>query len=551
MADLPDYISEAPDPRDVVRALFKRLWVIPLVIALSALGGYLTLELWTAKYESEARLMAVGTPRVESTYYNPLPTRGDAGVAPTVAEAVRSSDVLREVVLALGLQDRDLTLCNSDLKNTLLDYKKNTIKWLKEQKKWFLEKVLRREPEPEEAEPDSVVVAMEDLEDNLTVEAVEKTDMIVVTVLDPDAEVAARIGNAIAYAYVLFNLEQQAAETAQKYGPAHPVSMQIQESVRRMRRLLSSPAVGREWKSDFGAGSVQIVEHAYPASEPKKPRKDYVWGGFLGGGFVASFFIIFLLELVDPTFRGPEDVRRAVAAPLLGVIPRKAWRSPFSLASKAPSPPPVTAAAHHIQAALASKPGARRIFFAAADRHPGNREFVRALARCLSRVNAGGERPSRVLLVEPDLSGLPASETAGRRGAVDVLMGTAEDKDAVFAVDPSLGLIALEANRGKKSRGSGGSLLPFEPAKCRSFLDRVSGNYDVVLFSGPDFSRRAEFLFLSSLCQATIVLINEQETRRKALASMMHALSLNGVSPVGAVLNNRSRPLPGFLYRAV
>ena len=43
------------------------------------------------------------------------------------------------------------------------------------------------------------------------------------------------------------------------------------------------------------------------------------------------------------------------------------------------------------------------------------------------------------------------------------------------------------------------------------------------------------------------MVVNEQMTRRKALATMIHSLSINGVTPVGAVLNNPRRPLPGFL----
>jgi Mrp family chromosome partitioning ATPase len=90
-----------------------------------------------------------------------------------------------------------------------------------------------------------------------------------------------------------------------------------------------------------------------------------------------------------------------------------------------------------------------------------------------------------------------------------------------------------------------------EAGKFRAFLDQTSQENDCVMIAGTDYSRKSEFLFLSSLADIAVVIVNERETRRKALAAMLHALKLNGVVVAGAVLNNQRHPLPGFLYRAV
>ena len=362
----------------------------------------------------------------------------------------------------------------------------------------MLEDVFRRPHKADKFDPEPIQAAVEDLEDDVTVEAVEKTDLVVVTVLDHSPDTAARIGNAIAYAYVLSNLKQQAAETAQKFGPEHPVTRQLQEASSACGTPGLRFRTGRS--PDFGAGSVQVVEHAYPATEQKKPKKDYVTYGSLGGGFLGSFLIIFLLELMDPTFRGPEDMRLIPGVPSLGAVSRKTWRRKRRLPSDDPCPPAVMSVAHQLRAVLASRPGARRIFFAAADRSPANAALVRSLALCLSRVNANGENPANVL-GRADLRGAAwgagSSDPQERRSLTDFVRGEAGAKDVVRPVDGSPALVALEEGRGGKGRGSlkaGRSLFPFEPGKSRAFLDEVSRDRVYVLVSGPDYLRRAEFL---------------------------------------------------------
>ena len=67
----------------------------------------------------------MGAPKIESSYYEALPTRGDAGIGETLAEAVKSRDVLREVVLTL-LQDRDPEEYDSDTRKFVMGYKKDS-----------------------------------------------------------------------------------------------------------------------------------------------------------------------------------------------------------------------------------------------------------------------------------------------------------------------------------------------------------------------------------------------------------------------------------------
>jgi capsular polysaccharide biosynthesis protein len=112
-------LQETVEPveiRDVVRIIFKRLWVLPVTTAVCVAAGVLTVLYWTPTYEAQVRMVVVGSPKVISSYYNENPAHEDF-MAGTYAEIIKNHDVLRQVVLALHLENRDSKQFDSALKS--------------------------------------------------------------------------------------------------------------------------------------------------------------------------------------------------------------------------------------------------------------------------------------------------------------------------------------------------------------------------------------------------------------------------------------------------
>ncbi len=72
--------------------------------------------------------------------------------------------------------------------------------------------------------------------------------------------------------------------------------------------------------SNFGGFDAQVIT---PPTEPEKisPRASLVFPMALVLGFVLGGGLVYLAELTDKSFRSPEDIRRRLGLPVMGIIP--------------------------------------------------------------------------------------------------------------------------------------------------------------------------------------------------------------------------------------
>ena len=541
--------SEPVEIRDLVRVFFKRLWVLPVTTAVCLAAGVLTILYWTPTYEAQVRMEVVGSPKVTAPYYNDNPAHEEF-MAATYAEIIKNQDVLRQVVVALHLEDRDTKQYDSALKVYTLKLRDwGTDRW-KQLKAGYAVRTGRELPAVE-PNKDKFMKAVEDLDESITAEGVDKSDVIDITVADPDPVMDARIGNTLAYAYSLFNLRQELTEMSVRYGPDYPTIRQIRDAIALMSARLIEFDPDR--KIDFGAGNVKIVQHAFPPTEHKKPKRKYLLLGSLLGGLLGGGFLIFLLEKIDPSCGSSEAVRRELDVPFIGAVPEKVWKrqrrlkeldTEFYLEALLPI-------AYRIQT-MRTLQGLRTISFSTTHLSANDSKLAQALAFCLSRLDAEAQsgKACKVLFVESDvkkkeqLLSRALVATGNRKSMTDYVEGQAEMDQAVISVDPLLSITTLNGS-------TPSALHVLRESKYRSFLKTAQSAYDLILFQGPSYSRRVDFTFLNALCDATVLIIDEGRTRKKTVASMLKDLEMSKTKVLGVIVNNQKHYIPKFIYNWV
>jgi hypothetical protein len=264
--------------------------------------------------------------------------------------------------------------------------------------------------------------------------------------------------------------------------------------------------------------------------------------------------LIFLLEKIDPTFGSTAEVRRELNLPFIGSVPEKVWKRDRRLIEKERDREFYLEAllplAYRIQA-LRAKAGVRTICFSATHMTANDSKLAQALAFCLSRLDAEHQEGTagKVLFVESDvkkeqLLSRAAVASGDRKSMTDYVEGQAEMDQAIACVDPLLSITTLNGS-------TPSSLHALHESKYRSFLNNARTSYDLIVFQGPAFSRPVDFTFVSALCDATVLIVDEGQTRKKAVGSMLKELQMNQTKVLGVIVNNQKHHIPRFLYNWV
>jgi capsular exopolysaccharide synthesis family protein len=100
----------------------------------------------------------------------------------------------------------------------------------------------------------------------------------------------------------------------------------LQDQVKTSRALFEQLQSG-EQRADLLQGGIHkinaiIIEEARPGLYPVRPNKKLMVLGWVFGGLVVGIGLAFLLEQMDNTFKGSEDVERRLGLPVLGQLPQ-------------------------------------------------------------------------------------------------------------------------------------------------------------------------------------------------------------------------------------
>lgn len=199
----------------------------------------------------------------------------------------------------------------------------------------------------------------------------------------------------------------------------------------------------------------------------------------------------------------------------------------------------------------------RRVMFTAASRREGVTQVVASLAL----VGASVHPQQRIALVEfnlrhPSLAalfGLPPGP-----GVVELLTQLATIEDCARSVRP-----ALEADDGGVSANGDAGIVDVFPAglivrqplgllqgrATHRLLQTLAGRYDHVLIDAPAVNVYPDSPIVGASADGAVLVLRAGVTRRETAAEARKRLEAARVNVLGMVLNQRTYPIPAFLYR--
>jgi Mrp family chromosome partitioning ATPase len=99
---------------------------------------------------------------------------------------------------------------------------------------------------------------------------------------------------------------------------------------------------------------------------------------------------------------------------------------------------------------------------------------------------------------------------------------------------------------------SAGLMKPnlYSPAeRCRARFDELRQEFNYILISAPPFTRITEAILMGQLADGIVLIVEANQTRRESVRQVKKSLETAQVQLLGSVLDQRTFPIPEFLYR--
>ena len=438
----------------------------------------------------------------------------------TQSEIVKSNPVIERAVRAIGLYERPLDyekrFC-SNFKKPLIDFqvskfKKKLAPLTEEQKKAFRFRL-----------------AVEELKKNIKVEPIRDTNLFTISVRDFSPLVAAIIANIVSRSYVIFDLEQQLAELQLKYGKKHLSVIQMRDNIEKMKKGLNGKPLSNI--EAIGPASVKIIEQAQIPLKPAGPSKYLTIILALVMSLFLGVMLAFMLEYIDQTFKSPQDIEAFLNIPFLGSIPRKKKLRKESL--------------HNLSSQiylLMKDKNLKSLLLTSALPKEGTTTIVANLAKHLSQ-----KQGHKVLIIDANLrnpSMHKAFKISDKSGLADVLEGRTSFERAVQDIGSNLNVLTA----GKTELNP---ITLLDSHRMSELLKTARERYEIVLIDGANLKDSKDSIILANYVDSICFIINEGKTRRQVVKSAMASLEQKKVSLLGAILNNRTFVIPGFIYNKI
>lgn len=504
--------------RDYLRVIFrhKAVGVVSVIVVCATVA--LGLKLQTPTYVASVKMLVSSIKETQAPYSRELAgyDRSEANI--TQSEIVKSAPVVERAVKAIHLDKRPLDYEKSyasKIRQFLIDREVKDFKQL-----------LETLPQ---AQQGYILFrhAVNNLQRALTVEPVRGTNLLLISVEDFDPVVAATLANVISRSYVIFDLEQQLAESATKYGALHPAVTLLQGHLDKMTKTLNGEPLDNI--DAIGPATVKIISQASIPTQPQGRSKKII---FLLAAFlsvVLGIGLAFIFEYLNPTVRSSRDLVDALQVPLLATIPVG-----FDLRA-------YHDLAYQIRSFLNRKK-MQTFLFAAPDIDQGNTTVVSNLGVCLAK-----DFKKRVLIIDAHYHQAGIHEKFDNSvgpGLVEVLSGELAFLKACREIVPNLSILSA----GDLQQDSEDLL---DTHKMADLILEAKANFDIVLIDCADMRHYRDAILLGQLVDAIVLVVAEGKTRRPAISVAMSALQDNNLTVVGSVLNRRTFALPKFIYDRV
>ncbi|MEG3085559.1 polysaccharide biosynthesis tyrosine autokinase [Sphingomonas sp. PB2P12] len=242
-------------------------------------------------------------------------------------------------------------------------------------------------------------------------------------------------------------------------------------------------------------------------------------------GFVIGMLAAIALEFINDTIKTPDDVRNKLQLPFLGGIPTAKSAKPVEELKDTLSPVAEAYLSTASAMQFVTEGGAPKTLLVTSTRPAeGKSTSAWALAHSFTRLGKS------VLLIDADMR-RPAFVTGRDNiGLSHILTNTGSLSEHILHTDVE-GLWIMPS----------GTIPPSPPeliasARFASLLADASATFDVVVIDGPPILGLADSPLLSSIAQATLMVIESGRTRTRAVVEAQNRLRTAGAHMVGAIL---------------
>jgi succinoglycan biosynthesis transport protein ExoP len=290
-----------------------------------------------------------------------------------------------------------------------------------------------------------------------------------------------------------------------------------------------------------GANNVAVIDLAQTPGAPYKPnlqRNLMIWFvlGLLGAGIAVAW-----LEIMDDTFKSPEDIEDQLGLAVLGLIPRSKEDIFESLRNSPVSP--ISEAYRSLRTALqfSTSNGLPKSLVVTSP-NPGEGKSTTSVALAVNFALLG----MKVLLIDGDLRNPSAHRVLKRqaeRGLTNYLVGGAIAPDVLQETEVS-GLCFMATGP-----------LPPNPAELLAgqnmarLLASASENFDIIIIDAPPVLGLADAPLLASIAAGTLLVLGAGESRRGVGKVALKRLHFARAQMVGVVLNKFDMHAAHYAYQ--
>ncbi len=276
-----------------------------------------------------------------------------------------------------------------------------------------------------------------------------------------------------------------------------------------------------------GTNNVAIIDRAQVPGAPFKPNLRSNLLRSFAVGLLAAALAIALFELLDDTFKSPEEIEEQLGLPVLGIIPF----SHEDILGNISGSNPVGEALRSFRTALqfSTDQGTPKSIVVTSAQ-PSEGKSTTALALAVNFAQLG----MKVLLIDADLRNPSQHRNLKRNNGVGLsnyLAGGAMP-GSVFQETNVDGLYFMPSGP-----------LPPNPAellagpKMMSLISTASEKVDTILIDAPPVMGLADAPLLASMASGTLLVIATADTRRGVVKNALKRLYFARARLVGAVMN--------------
>lgn len=193
-----------------------------------------------------------------------------------------------------------------------------------------------------------------------------------------------------------------------------------------------------------------------------------------------------------------------------------------------------------IQRLFLTTDGPRRVVFAGSESNSGCSWMCARVGEALAAQGRG-----KVCVVDCNLRSPGMHEQFGTKnhhGLSDALLGNSPIREYTHRWSQNLWLLSCGA-----SPEAGVAMLGSE--RLRSRLGELRSSFEYTLIDAAPMNACHDALMLGGLCDGVVLVLKANSSRRETARQALHALQSANVRVLGAVLNQRTFPIPEKLYK--